>query len=731
MQTFNDLVDLDTVPYHPRTEDLVKVLVEKTQSNAPEFFRIQATYQFAKVASMMRTGIKLTTFQHPLPINIYAINLAPSGVGKGHSTNIIEEQVIARFRERFVEETFLLLAEKNINKLATKRAVRKGTKEEDELARAVKEFNDTGPLLFSFDSGTSPALKQLRHKLLMAHAGSVNMEIDEIGSNLTSNMEVLTSFLELYDAGKIKPKLIKNTSENQRTEDIPGITPTNMLLFGTPTKLLNGAKVEEEFISMLETGYARRSLFGMVGDDVKSVDVTPEQMYARLASKDTNSFLDALSAWMYNLADMTKFGQNLTMHKDNEILLLTYRIHCERRAKAMAAHEEIPRAEMTHRHFKALKVAGTYAFIDGSHEITREHLLQAFKLTEESGRAFKRILTREKPYVKLARYLGSVGREVTQADLTEDLPFYKGAAGVKNELMNLAIAWGYKNMVLIKKSFNDGIEFFSGESIEETDLEKIRVSYSTDITTGYRNAETSFDNLHKMTQANGIHWLNHHLLDGETAEGYRKEENAIPGFNMVVIDIDGTATLEMAKSILKDYKYLMYTTKSHTPQEHRFRVLLPTNYQLKLDQEDFKQFMRNIFEWLPFEVDTVTGQRARKWMACSSGNHWYNDGKLLDVVPFVPKTSKNDEHQKILGDLKSLSNLERWFVMNTGSGNRSNQMIRFGLMLVDAGKEPEDIQNSLLALNNKLADKLGELEIANTIMVTVHKRYADKKAKGK
>lgn len=49
-------------------------------------------------------------------------------------------------------------------------------------------------------------MKQMRHKLLMADAGSVNLQIDEIGSNLVGNVDVLNTFLELYDMGLIKPK---------------------------------------------------------------------------------------------------------------------------------------------------------------------------------------------------------------------------------------------------------------------------------------------------------------------------------------------------------------------------------------------------------------------------------------------------------------------------------------------------------------------------------------------
>lgn len=60
--------------------------------------------------------------------------------------------------------------------------------------------------------------------------------MDEVGANLSSNIDILNTFIELYDVGKIKPRLIKNTAENKRTEDRDGRTPTNMLLFGTPNQ---------------------------------------------------------------------------------------------------------------------------------------------------------------------------------------------------------------------------------------------------------------------------------------------------------------------------------------------------------------------------------------------------------------------------------------------------------------------------------------------------------------
>lgn len=711
MKTFDEMT------YHPIAEQLVGILCSKTQNSNPLFFRVLVGYYFSLVASMMRATI-VTHDRGDIPVNLYALNLGTSGSGKGFSTNIMENEVINRFRTKYLEETFPLLSEDNLPKLALKRANRKGTDPDEELVRVQKEFDELGTLVFSFDSGTSAALKQLRHKLLMSNTGSMNLQIDEIGSNLLGNVEVLTTYLELYDVGRVKTKLIKNTNDSKRNEEIVGNTPTNMLLFGTPAKLLDGSKVEEEFFSMMETGYARRCFFGWSKASNKQDDLTPEQVYTMLTNSSNDQFLDMISDKLEDLANMVNINKRIMMSKDVSLLVIEYRLKCEKMAHDMPEHEEIKKAEISHRYFKALKLAGAYAFIDGVAEISMDHMYNAIKLAEESGDAFNQLLTRDRPYVKLAKYIASCRRDVTQADLVEDLPFYRGASGQKTEMLTLAIAFGYKNNIIIKKSYADGVEFFRGETLEPTDINKMVVAYSQDLAQDYVGEHAPFDKLHVLTQMQGMHWINHHVIGG-----HRSDDNAIPGFNMLVIDVDGTCNMSTAKMLLEGYKFKMYTTKRHTQDEHRFRIILPINFTLKLDAKDYKEFMKNIFEWLPFEVDDQTGQRARKWLS-HSGHYEYNDGEILDVLPFIPKTSKNEERKNRLQDQQSMDNLERWVINNIGDGNRNNMLLRYGMILVDAGFDLPAIQTKVTELNDKIPDKLDQQEIFTTIMVSITKALA-------
>ncbi len=716
------MIDLSNVEHHPALQDMVDVLCAKTQNTDEGFFRAEVAYFLAKMASTMRAVI-VTKDRGEIPVNIYALALATSGFGKGHSVNIIETEFMAPFKRRFMENTFDVLSEQQLWNMANERAARNGTDQQEEFTKLEKEFKAAGAFPFTFDSGTPPAVKQLRHKLLMSGCGSINLQIDEIGSNLIGAQDVLTLFLELYDQGMVKQKLTKNTAENQRGDELDGKTPTNMLLFGTPSKLLDGSVTEDQFYSMLDTGYARRCIFGFGQHRHRPYDTdTPEEIYDRLIQPVNLQTIQKWSAHFHSLADPSMHGWKMIVEDAVAIRLLTYKIQCERAADGLPEHEEIKKAELSHRYFKALKLAGAFAFVDASSEVEMGHLMSAIKLVEESGTAFQTILNREKTYVKLARYIAAVGKEVTHTDLLEALPFYKSGNAARQEQMALATAWGYKHHIVIKKTFVDTIEFFKGETLEETDLNKMRLSYSDHWAYHYAGEEVPFDKLHLLTQAQGMHWCNHQFKDQ-----HRSEDKVIAGFNMIVIDVDGGVNLNTAHELMKEYKFLTYTTKRHSAEENRFRLIIPMTHTLYLDTEEYKEFMNQIMNWLPFNTDESANQRAKKWETFHDGQYHYNhDGELLDILDFIPKTSRNETHRTQIQKLDSLDNLERWFAQRIASGNRNNHMIKYALALVDSGQmDLRQVNDRVHSFNKALNNPLSEDEINATVLQTVAKRFQD------
>ena len=725
-----DFEALKKEPHHPAMGELVDLLCHRTGNVNRDFFQAEVAYFLGLIPSSMRTTI-ISPERGKIPVNIYSIALATSGFGKGHSVSLMED-VVSEFRDSFTKAVFPYIADKSLFDLAVEIAASKGGDETKEKELLEADFKRQGHAPFIFDSGTGPAVKQLRYKLLLARAGAINFQMDEIGANLVGNTEILNMLLELYDLGKIKTKLVKNTADNERGIDLQGVTPANCLMFGTTSKLFDGSKTEEEFYAFLEMGYARRCFFGMGRPDVVPVNVNPEDVYNGLVNKGRSQALTYWKQKLNSFADPKYYGRKIDVPKNVGVLLISYRLACEALANQMPEHEVLRKAEMSHRYFKGLKLAGVYAFLDDSPEITDKHLLQALKVCEESGASFQTLLKRERNFVRLAKYIAESGTTLTHADLVEDLPYYPTSGTPRKEIMDLAMAWGVGNHVVIKKTVVSGVEFFSGTTLQETDLNKIRFSFSDHFASGYTPEHRPFDSLPKMLKAPGLHWCNHHFENE-----HRSDETVLEGFNCLVVDIDGHKRdksgavirkgirIEAVHDMMKEYSFITATTKRHTPDEHRFRLILPTNYNLALDKADYREFMDSFLLWLPFESDESANQRSKKWMTNENAIiHLHKGLNLVNVLPFIPKTKQNSEYRASVLDLGRLDHLERWFLNNMDVGNRNDNLLKFAMMLFDAGMGYKELSDKVHNLNQQCVSPLKKDEIDTTILKSVARKYA-------
>lgn len=711
------------LPLHPLSEELAELMATKTGSSDLSFFRVLIPYYWSLVAATMHA--KIIGFDaNPIMINYFGVSLAESGTGKGVSMNIMERQVLRDFKQVFLNETFPSSTNDNLFNIATTNAVKSGETQDAESAKLYKTFNRLGaPAVWFGEASSSAAIKQYRHKLLMANCGAINLTIDEIGVNLIGQAEALNLYLELYDHGMVKEKLTKSTADNHRDDIIEGCTPTNLLMFGSPASLMDGSLVEKRFMEMLEMGYARRCFFGYT-QPTKRKELTVDEMFAQMRNKATDSTIEALAVHLGNIA------KPFNLHKEILILdpeikeILAYKLNCQQRADFYKANQTREKFEMVNRFFKVLKLAGAYAFIEGVPAITTAHIHNAIALAERSGEAFAIMTNPERPYVKLAKHLAeNKHTEFTLADLEEDLTFFQGGRGQKDEMINLATAWGYTNGILVKKRFEQSILFLRADRVDETNTDEMIISYSHHEAYQYQNEVLTWNNLVALTQmihptTQGIlHWTNHHMKNS-----HRAEVNAIQRFNMVVIDIDKGKSLDLVKILFKPFKHIIYTTKSHgVDGADRFRLILPISHILTLDAQDYKDFYNNVLTALPVSVtpDSQCGTRSKKWQSHQGGQLFVNEGELFNVIPLVPRTTKEVEYKERLKEYRNMDNLERWFVSNTGEGNRNNQLYKYAVLLKDVGHSTDEVSRAVRALNSKLADKLSDEELMNTIIRSV------------
>lgn len=705
--------------YHPINEKLLTIIRTRTNNTESDlYFRVLAAFFMSQAASNMRTKVH-TPHRGVLPCNMYALLLGESGLGKGHSLNVLEDEIFEGFTKKFLEETMPEIAKLSMEREAIRKCQNRGTDFDEELSRIGTEYAACGEFPYTFDSGTGPAYRQARTAAQIADIGALTLVCDEIGTNLLQNSELFAVNLEAYDIGKIKQKLIKNTSDNRRSETRHTPVPSNMLCFGTPIRLFNGGREEAEIQSLFETGYGRRFMFGI---GIKSVpeDMTGAELIKLLTSTDVDTEALKLARLFTNLADPLNYDQMISMPMEVAEINADYQLMCERKAEAMSEYDSVRKAEMAHRYFRAIKLATVYAWVDGVREISPELMYNAIKLVEDSGEAFKSILTRPKNYARLAKYIAEVEDEVTHADMVDKLSYYPSAKNKQEEMLTLATAWGYKNNIIIKRNLADGIEFFKGESLKENNLDSLIISYSTHDAYNYINKVLKWDQIDQLCQANGYHWVNHFLN-----EGHRADEDVIAGFNLICIDVDSGICLKTAKEVLKDYTAYFYTTKRHQALENgvqhgdRFRIILPIKYNLKMSKVDFKEFMNNVLRWMPFGSDDCSNQRSKKWL-CNTGQSFYNDGILFDPLPFIPRTQKAEDMKKQAKDLGNLSKVEQFFAKQWNSG-RNNTLLNYGMMLIDSGMDLYTAQETLRKFNESFSDPLTNDEINNSVFKTMSK----------
>jgi hypothetical protein len=214
---------------------------------------------------------------------------------------------------------------------------------------------------------------------------------------------------------------------------------------------------------------------------------------------------------------------------------------------------------------------------------------------------------------------------------------------------------------------------------------------------------------------------------------------------MIVMDVDGGISLDVVHELLREIKFMTYTTKRHRQPVmsesgveevgvDRFRLMIPTNYELKLDRDEYKEMITDIIAWLPFqasaEVDVSSNQRSKKWLSNDKGSYFVNDeGGLFDILPFIPKTSQNEVFKKEMKEVASMDNLERWFAGRMVQGDRNNTLLKYALILVDSGLDLASVDQMVHGLNSKVSNPMEADRIANTIMVTVGKRVQSRALK--
>src|SRR5690606_37379181 len=123
--------------------------------------------------------------------------------------------------------------------------------------------------------------------------------------------------------------------EARRGIEIDGPSPANLLMFGTPSKILDGSTVEAQFFELEETGYARRLLTAYSVSVNKIGNLTPEQVFDLACASSSSEVITKLKDKFAALADPLNFNRKIYVPKEVSIHLIAYRQKCEAAAELL------------------------------------------------------------------------------------------------------------------------------------------------------------------------------------------------------------------------------------------------------------------------------------------------------------------------------------------------------------------------------------------------------------
>ena len=566
-------------------------------------------------------------------------------------------------------------------------------------------------------TSTWQALQKAAQTVKDMDIGSVNVVSDELADNIMSMSEIFTKLKSTWDTGTSEgPVNVTNGGESYFcVHDVC----FNALLFGAPGPFELDTKKKDRLLEIYVSGMARRSFIYHNNTYKKSENRNPN------FEKLPKEFYDELDKYIKELRYFINNTKEIRYPAKIREKLLEYdqMKELERERSISLIAEDLGSTK------KIEKLMGIIATLDLAEEISEEHLKFAIEFTEaldstaeetvEIKPAYKRI------YDEIEKRSYAARTDIVKAvkDIT-----------IKDLDSQLILVQEYANLVgnsLIKKEYN-GIIKYKIEKLSNTSLDNIILSVNPNMDRtepeGFIRKIGSFDKL--VNAING----DFRYSAGTFRNEYISDENYMQEQNLFIIDIDNDLTIEDAKALFSSITYLITTTKSHQKPKKtkingesvevvcdRFRIIIPTLSTFHLTPKVYSEMYMNVINSLGIaEADTKCRNASRWYYGNPEGEHWYNYGDLLDIRTYIPDSSENQDATNSINNYdKSHSDKSnapssvrvdaaiRWFLSNTATGNRNDNLFKLGMLLKEKIEEPEWalwLRNANSCLSHPLPD---------------------------
>lgn len=648
-------------------------------------------------------------------LNFYGLLFIKSGGGKDHAKNVMGKPF----------EPILKNMPGSIEYLATT-----SSSNEHDNVLIPQQYKKKAPKDYELNIGSSDIGLYIAGLFINnAGIGSLNISINEFGDHVdnTKNINLLK---EMYD-GTIMAKMIQGEKDDEVRQNIYHM-PSNLIAYGTPIGIKKDKKKLDSFKSITQSGIYRRSYIyyelpmRSEKKDIEIIDVS-----------------DLQDAYMNMVLEK---GIKINGNKQTVRPVHVLQLNSEAQAAINAFEDElldnandhlydelIPLDETAYKTVE--RAAALIAILDLSEEVRLDHTeyaIELFKRTRESITSlFEQTPVFETIYLRLV----TAHEPMMKSDIIKKLGITVKEFDDSIDMVN-ELAHRYNKRL---KTVGNSIKRFSIEDYVVNDLQKMIISVSSNFST---KPERAVDfQTHEVPFFDGVmsirtlvtseevqsFCLSHFEPSAQAPNGHRKKDNFIPGQNMVAWDIDDGLSIEECQAKLKQYSYIIYTTRNHQKEKNnkvrdRFRVIMPTKTEYHVSVEQHKVMYENLSKVLDLPTyDVSTRNVSRLWFTNPDAIVIENRAEPLDVRCCLEETETAEKllpaitHIDIDEQDKRLAGMMKWIVANTVVGDRNTKLYQFGKFMVDIAVPKHDIDYKMHYVNSMIYEPLPETEV-NTII---------------
>ena len=689
-------------------------------------YRMKLAFAVSEImlyASQFRKNIKHWN-DSIIPINSIMFCVAKSGASKDSSVKAARKCFESGYKQ--INE----IRNQNAIEMAIEKARENGS-DAPHLFAAYKDYLVAPNPLFIAISTTEGFIQHL-NDLSNDTIGAGFIFSGEIGAELASNMNLVENIkvlAELYDEGTKEVKVLKSR-ENQSRE-VKNL-PVSALFIGSQDNLLYDDVIKRKFKTEFTSKLARRSFFIFVNEEMipTSFNTIAEMVReerkledkAKKARIEVEEYINDLTEQLIETSD-----KPITVSEEARNLFTLYKRYNEEIASTIDNQYPMAKLTRTHLQWKALKLAGAFAVMEGCEEISEEHYKGAIEFLEMINKdisEFEKELVKE-PYELFADYVrlyannGEYSISLHNLRKSGFIPMKGQSATSLKELIKLVSSYDENGVYTLS---NDTVYFQELEKTESILLSYIpcngtkqaRMKKCND---GYICEEITFPDLEQMLQDDFAY------TPFKFKNGVRGRDNIESGCKWIILDVDSSEiTDDEAHILLSDINHFIVRT-SDPNNKNKFRVLIELESEINVLDTQWKQFISIITQDLGLIADPLPksqiffSYKDRKILSQLEGNPlpvkaYLDELAVKSLNQEKERTITAKESKGLLAD--PMTTFSRAFNARQGEGSR--KMIWAARRARELGADRDYILNLMEEINNYWTVPMPDERFQNTII---------------